>query len=375
MSLTDLPNDCLLACLARVPYADLRNVIPSTSKQLRDAVASSAFRKTREAAGCVEYGVFATARGDEVGSFADYCLLITESGVRRTAPSPPNQASYFVVLVQNEVITMNIEGTMHAQAYNPSENTWREIAPLVRDLDGTNYDALEYYASVGCMGGHLLVLGGGVVEESYEAFQRRMDAYDPAEDTWSRLPDLPFPINDELEQECVATRFEFAEVDGKLYCVGGYRGIGDQEVEARRTFVYDPATRTWTDGPLLPHEPGRNEHGYEYLSAFERSKRLCIMGNFRLDDGDARLLAFVWDPTRETWDDFPVPSDVPRRMSVSQVDGHVVVHGHDGSSWQGHITWRIIVLRAGSRDWTEWDIPAAVQDAFSWPLFYAVRIG
>ena len=374
MSLTDLPNDCLLACLARVPYVDLRNVIPSTSKQLRDAVASSAFRKTREAAGCVEYCVFATARGMGWDGFADHCLLITESGVRRTAPSPPNQASYFVERVQNEVITMNCEEPMHAQAYNPSENTWRDIAPLVRDLDGRNYDALEYHASVGCMGGHLVVLGGGVPDESYEVFQRRMDAYDPAEDTWSRLPDLPFPINDELAQEVVATRFEFAEVDGKLYCVGGYRGAGDQEVEARRTFVYDPATRTWTDGPRLPYEPGRNEHGYDYLSAFERSKRLCIMGNFRLDDGGARLLAFVWDPTRETWDDFPVPPDVPRRMSVTQVDGHVVVHGHDKSD-QGHITWRIFVLRAGSRDWTEWDIPAAVQNALPWPLFYAVRIG
>ena len=32
LALTALPSDCLLACLARVPYADLRNVIPSTCK-------------------------------------------------------------------------------------------------------------------------------------------------------------------------------------------------------------------------------------------------------------------------------------------------------------------------------------------------------
>ena len=367
MRITDLPDDCLLACLARCPYADLRNGVPSTCKQLRDAVASSAFRKLREASGWVEWGVFATARG----ASADACFLITESGVRRTAPRPPYQSGYYVERPQNEVIVISGLEPMRARAYNPSENTWRDIAPLVRDLDGRNYDALEYHASVGCMGGHLVVLGGGVPDESYEVFQRRMDAYDPAEDTWSRLPDLPFPINDELAQGHVATRFEFAEVDGKLYCVGGYRGAGDQEVEARRTFVYDPATRTWTDGPRLPYEPGRNEHGYDYLSAFERSKRLCIMGNFRLDDGGARLLAFVWDPTRETWDDFPVPLDVPRRMSVTQVDGHVVVHGYD-SSYQGH---HIFVLRLGSRDWAEWDIPAAVQNTMSMPDFYAVRIG
>ena len=38
MALTALPSDCLLACLARVPYVDLRNTIPSTCKSLRDAV-------------------------------------------------------------------------------------------------------------------------------------------------------------------------------------------------------------------------------------------------------------------------------------------------------------------------------------------------
>ena len=59
MALTALPSDCLLACLARVPYADLRNGIPSTCKTLRDAVTSAALRKTREAAGWTEWAVFA----------------------------------------------------------------------------------------------------------------------------------------------------------------------------------------------------------------------------------------------------------------------------------------------------------------------------
>ena len=364
MSLTDLPNDCLLACLARVPYADLRNVIPSTSKQLRDAIASSAFRKTREAAGCVEYGVFATARGMEWDGFADHCLLITESGVRRTAPSPPNQASYFVERVQNEVITMNCEEPMHAQAYNPSENTWRDIAPLVRDLDGRNYDSLDYHASLGCIGGHLVVIGGGD-EESLEAFQRRMDAYDPAQDAWSRLPDVPFTSH----------MNGLVEVDGKLYCFGGYQwhpGAASQHEDARRTFVYDPATRTWTDGPRLPHEPYVNEYGLKCILAFERSKRLCIMGTFRLNDSTfspSLFLAFVWDPTRETWDKFPVPPVAPEYRGVSQVDGHVVAYGYDSAGEH------IFVLRPGSRDWTEWDIPAVVDNAIPLPHFHAVRIG
>ena len=251
--------------------------------------------------------------------------------------------------------------TMHAHAYNPSKNTWREIAPLVRDLDGRNYDALEYHATVGCVGGHLVVLGGGV-DESYEAFQRRMDAYDPAQDAWSRLPDPPFTSH----------MNGLAEVGGKLYCFGGYRGPDGENEDARRTFVYDPAARTWTDGPRLPHHPRRDEYGLKNISALEVSERLCIMSIFTLDDGSARFLAFVWDPTRETWDEFPAPPVVPTYQGVSQVDGHVVVYGYASSDQPEE---HIFVLRPGSRDWTEWDIPAAVDNEIPLPHFHAVRIG
>ena len=83
MALTALPSDCLLACLARVPYVDLRNTIPSTCKSLRDAVTSAALRKTR-AAGWTEWAVFAgrpTIRSD--------CYIITASGARRTVRRSP----------------------------------------------------------------------------------------------------------------------------------------------------------------------------------------------------------------------------------------------------------------------------------------------
>ena len=358
--MTDLPNDCLLSCLARCPYADLRNAVPSTCKQLRDAVASSAFRKTREAAGCVEYGVFATARG----ASTDACFLITESGVRRTAPRPPYQSGYFVERPQNEVIVISGLEPLRARAYSPSENTWREIAPLVRMHGGRNYDSLDYHASLGCIGGHLVVIGGGD-EETLEAFQRRMDAYDPAQDAWSRLPDVPFTSH----------MNGLVEVDGKLYCFGGYQwhpGAASQHEDARRTFVYDPATRAWTDGPRLPHEPWLNEHGFKYISAFELSKRLCIVGSFRLHDGSTPFLAFVWDPTRETWDEFPAPPVVPPYKAVSQVDGHVVVYDYGSSDQPGE---HIFVLRPGSRDWAEWDVPAAVDNEIPLPHFHAVRIG
>ena len=360
MSLNNLPNDCLLACLARVPYADLRNAIPSTSKQLRDAVASAAFRKTRELAGCVEYGVFATPWEE----YDRTCYLITESGARRTAPRPPNQELFFITPLQNEVVVTRALSPMRSHAYNAGQNTWREIPPLIRDLGGRNYDKLAFGAEVGSIGSNLVVIGGGM-GDSIEPFKKRMDAYDPVQDTWSRLPDLPF--------HCDAHKI--VEADGKLYCLAGYR-YGTQHEDRRRTFVYDPTSRTWTNGPRLPYEPWIEPEEAEniwHFRGFEVSSCLCIMGKFSLAPDDIRYLAFVWDPTREAWDDFPVPPVIG--SYVGQVDGHIVVSGWQASDDEDHDfnSTRLFVFGPGSRHWTEWDIPAGFR--FIGPRYAAVRIG
>ena len=338
MSLTDLPNDCLLVCLARCPYASLRNGVASTCKELRDAVASSAFRKTREASGWVEWGVFATAWDEHERT----CYLITKSGARRTAPRPPGQEISWLARFQNELVVIRAyPHSMRAHVYNAGQNTWREIAPLVRHRDGESDDKLAAHAAVGCIGRNLMVLGGGC-GEGYDPFLRRMDVYDPAQDTWSRLPDLPF----------TSYMNESAEVGGKLYIYGGTFTASGQDEDKRRIFVYDSATRTWTDGPRLPYEPWGDEfvHG-GLLCAFELSTRLCIMGSFSLNDGSVRYLAFVWDPTTETWVDFPVPPVMAR--GITQVDGHVILDGILSSDRPTELSegnLRLFVLKEGSRD-------------------------
>ena len=182
------------------------------------------------------------------------------------------------------------------------------------------------------------------------------------------MPDLPFRSHKNLA----------VEVDGKLYCWGS----NVEPSEARReTFVYDPATRTWTNGPRLPYEPWAAEYSEPFLPGFELSKRLCIMGPFILAPGNVRYSAFVWDPTRETWDDFPVP---PVMGSVTQMDGHTVVCGRcrsDQPTEQPESRllgdMRLFVLDAGSRDWVEWDIPDSLPAGVGHPStrYTAVRIG
>ena len=125
------------------------------------------------------------------------------------------------------------------------------------------------------------------------------------------------------------------------------------------TFIYDPATRTWTDGPRPPHglsEPGY--YGNNPPCGFEFRKQLCVMGAFEVGLHRFRSAAFMWDATRETWDPFPAPPVVAH--AASQTDNHVVVLGSfpseepiDGTT---PTPTRLFVLDQGSRDWVEWDI-------------------
>lgn len=68
--------------------------------------------------------------------------------------------------------------------------------------------------------------------------------YDPNTDTWTELPPLPQPRAD-----LAAT-----VANGKIYAVGGTADTADADKAKglATVFVYDPATRQWTDGPAMP---------------------------------------------------------------------------------------------------------------------------
>ena len=131
MALTALPSDCLLACLARVPYADLRNGIPSTCKSLRDAATSPALRKTREAAGWTEWAVFAGRYAVRTDGF-----IITASGARRTVRRShvycEDALRASLSSDQDEVVLMECEnGSVRACVFDPRQDSWRYISPLL----------------------------------------------------------------------------------------------------------------------------------------------------------------------------------------------------------------------------------------------------
>ena len=83
-ALDNIPVELQLACLARVPYKDLREGVTCTCKSWRSLVASDAFRKMRAACGFSEWAVFASDMNETAN-----CYFITASGAYLTAPRPP----------------------------------------------------------------------------------------------------------------------------------------------------------------------------------------------------------------------------------------------------------------------------------------------
>ena len=353
MALTALPSDCLLACLARVPYVDLRNTIPSTCKSLRDAVTSAALRKTREAAGWTEWAVFAgrpTIRSD--------CYIITASGARRTVRRShvycEDALRASLSSDQDEVVLMECEnGSVRACVFDPRQDSWRYISPLllVQNVGNQFQDDIER-AAVAALGGSIMVLGG--------TSERDFHVYDSAQDTWSRQPPPPFD----------SCRTQSIEVAGRLWCYAS-------EDHLQETFIYDPETRSWTAGPRLPFElydRGRGVHWH--ADAFEVHGKFCIMGYFALTPETVSYAAFVWDPATESWDEAPFPVPPVVGFECSHIDDHLIVSGNHLSSWDIHhssseLSW-LYVLSPGSTEWTEWRLPDGVERA---TRIAAIRLG
>ncbi len=84
-----------------------------------------------------------------------------------------------------------------------------------------------------------IVVAGGYTADGRTS--RRVDAYDPVRNRWTRLPDLPFGVN-----HSAATSYR-----GQVYVIGGYRGSGRQ---TRAVFILRGGR--WVFGPNLPVSRG-----------------------------------------------------------------------------------------------------------------------
>src|SRR5215203_1537642 len=133
--------------------------------------------------------------------------------------------------------------------------------------------------SAAAAGGRIIVAGGYLADGSSSA---RVDAFDPATDTWTRLPDLPFGVN-----HAAAAAYR-----GRVYVLGGY---ADRQ---RQRTAWMLQSGRWRTLPPMPFVRGA-------AAAAVAGTRLYVVGGV----GAMRLAtkALVLDLERVRWSVVPGP--------------------------------------------------------------------
>lgn len=144
--------------------------------------------------------------------------------------------------------------------------------------------------------GDIVVVGGYLADGTSTD---EVDLYDPASDSWSRLPDLPVEVNHAAA----------ASAGGKLYVTGGYGGPG---VRLRNAYVFDG------DGwrGLKPMPGARGAAGAGVVSG-----KLYVVGGVG-PDGLARR-AFVLDLKTGRWASIAGPPTPREHLAVTAAGGQV----------------------------------------------------
>ncbi len=147
-----------------------------------------------------------------------------------------------------------------AWQYNPASDSWTALADMPVAL--MNFEAT-------CIGNYIYLVGG------YDGYAHTNDfqIYDIANDSWTLTtwPNVRTPMT--------------AAWNGKLYAFGGSPGPSNE------TWMYDPATDTWTDH-LAPMPTGN-----AYGAAVTVGDHIYQIG------GGLRNTVQRYDPTTDTWDD------------------------------------------------------------------------
>lgn len=219
--------------------------------------------------------------------------------------------------------------------------------------------------------GRIVVVGGFLANGGNS---RRVDAYDPGTDSWSRLPDLPVSVDHAAA----------ASWRGRVVVVGGY---GADRRPLRTAFLYDGSR--WRRLPALPEERaaaaaaatsdgrlwvvgGRTSGGLatrmltldlrtlrwgvrpgprprEHLAATALGGRVYAVGG-RLAGYDTNLATVeAYDPRTTKWRRLPDLPDTRGGTGAAALGGRIVSVGGEAPDGTKRTVW---ALRPGARTWT-----------------------
>ncbi len=159
------------------------------------------------------------------------------------------------------------------EVYDPATDRWTTISPLPGKV---------HHAGSAVIANKLYVVGG--FTRSFFSVWRPIASlyiYDPEADAWTEGPPMPTPRG----------ALAAAELDGKLYAIGGYDG----NANSGAVEVYDPSTNRWTIKTPLPTPR-------DHLAAVAVQNRLYAFGGrLNRDYGRNLAVAEAYDPAADRW--------------------------------------------------------------------------
>ncbi len=169
--------------------------------------------------------------------------------------------------------------------YDPRTDTWAPGPPMPKSVTSAGWAVLD----------DMLYVIGGCPGDCGSTEVLRLDA---AAGRWERVADYP-------EETALVS---CGAIDHRLYCAGGARGEGLNELTS--TYVYDPAADTWTELAEMP----LGLWGSAYAAA---DGKLIVSGG--VTDGAEVITneGFAYDPATDTWTSIPnAPQPVYRAGST-----------------------------------------------------------
>ena len=122
------------------------------------------------------------------------------------------------------------------EEYDPATNAWRERSPMPTPRN---------HAAIGAVKGKIYVIGGRLGAAFITAFPGNIDLvqeYDPATDAWALKAPMP------TARSAAAS----AILNDKIYVAGGELQTNEYLAAFRAFEAYDPATNTWERLPRMP---------------------------------------------------------------------------------------------------------------------------
>ena len=184
------------------------------------------------------------------------------------------------------------------ERYDACSGQWEALAPMPTARGNVGAAAI---------GGKIYVPGGYAQDTILDV----LEIYDPVGDSWSAGARLPEPL----------TGAAVAAWGGKLYTFGG-KGRSGSYVD--KTYQYDPVADRWVAKAPLPGG------GRAYATAAELDGKIYVVGGW-----SNRNTVEVYDPREDSWSS-GAPMNVGRQSPglAAALDGYLYVSG-GGDGWDG----------------------------------------